>query len=89
MANKYLRPIAPAKEPDDVSDDIEEGWAWIDVYAVLMAFEVTCPARAHAIKKLLMAGRRGSKSAVQDLEEAVVAIRRAIEIQKHYHPQGG
>lgn len=50
----------------------------VDVYDVLNAFEVHCHATAHAIKKLLMAGKRGSKSARQDLQEAIQAIERAI-----------
>jgi hypothetical protein len=52
----------------------------IDVYDVLIAFEVTCPARQHAIKKLLMSGKRGVKGEVQDLEEALASIKRAIEM---------
>ena len=31
----------------------------VDVYSVLEAFDVRCPARQHAIKKLLCAGLRG------------------------------
>lgn len=52
----------------------------IDVYDVLTAFNVTCPATAHAIKKLLMAGERGHKDKVQDLKEAKQSIERAIEL---------
>lgn len=52
----------------------------VDVYAVLIAFEVNCPARQHAIKKLLCAGIRGKASNLQDLEEARDAISRAIEL---------
>ena len=54
----------------------------VDVYSVLEAFNVTCPARAHAIKKLLCAGLRGKGDAVQDLKETVDAIRRAIELEE-------
>lgn len=39
----------------------------VDVYDVLAAFGVTCQARGHAIKKLLMAGQRGHKDEAQDL----------------------
>jgi hypothetical protein len=52
----------------------------IDVYDVLQAFGVTCPALQHAIKKLLCAGLRGGKSAEQDIEEAILSCRRAIEL---------
>lgn len=53
-----------------------------DVYAVLDAFNVICPARQHAIKKLLCSGIRGKGDVVQDLEEARDAIERAIQMQK-------
>lgn len=54
----------------------------IDVYDVLVAFGVTCPAMAHAIKKMLMPGQRGSKGAEQDKREAIQAIERSIELHK-------
>lgn len=52
----------------------------VDVYDVLKAFGVTCQARGHAIKKLLMAGQRGHKDEAQDLREAVQAIERSIQL---------
>ena len=54
----------------------------VDVYAVLDAFQVTCPARQHAIKKLLCAGLRGKGDALQDLREAKVSVQRAIELEQ-------
>ena len=54
----------------------------VDVYAVLDAFNVTCPARQHAIKKLLCAGLRGKGDVKQDLFEASDAVTRAIEMHK-------
>ena len=53
----------------------------IDIYDVLKAWEVTCPATQHAIKKLLMPGQRGHKDKLNDLEEAHSAIQRAIELE--------
>lgn len=52
----------------------------IDVYDILKAFSITCPARQHAIKKLLKTGERGYKDEAQDLEEAIKSIRRAIDL---------
>ena len=52
----------------------------IDIYDVLVAYDVTCPAIQHAIKKLLMPGKRGKKTKRQDLDEAAAAIERAIEL---------
>lgn len=60
-----------------------KGFAIVDVYEVLEAFGVVCPARAHAIKKLLAAGSRDKGDAVQDLQEAVVAVERAIRLEQN------
>jgi hypothetical protein len=60
-----------------------------DVYSVLAAFDVTCHARGHAIKKLLMPGQRGAKSEVQDLDEALVSVSRAIDMVRARLPEGG
>ena len=51
-----------------------------DVYDVLKAFDVTCPARQHAIKKLLKTGQRGFKDERKDLNEAIDSINRSIEL---------
>lgn len=52
----------------------------IDVYDVLQAFKVTNPAIAHAVKKCLAPGQRGAKSWVQDVEEAIKSLTRALEM---------
>lgn len=52
-----------------------------DVYAVLDAFNVSCPARQHAIKKLLCSGLRGKGDVMQDLHEARDAVDRAIQME--------
>lgn len=54
--------------------------AVIDVYDVLEAFNVTCPARQHAIKKLLATGQRGHKDVETDLIEALSSVKRALEL---------
>lgn len=72
--SKYIRRIFSAV---DKGASVE-----IDVYAVLDAFQVTCPARQHAIKKLLCAGIRGKGSQMQDLEEAINSCGpRILELQ--------
>lgn len=53
----------------------------VDIYAVLDAFAVACPARQHAIKKLLCSGVRGKGDTLQDLREARDAVERSIELQ--------
>lgn len=66
--SKYHREIKPG--------------VFCDVYSVLVAFGVTNPADAHAIKKLLMPGMRGHKDGIQDRREAIASIQRAIEIEE-------
>lgn len=77
--SKYLRKIVGAVN------------SHMDVYAVLSTFNVTCPARQHAIKKLLCSGlhsvgcryvSREKGSILQDLQEARDAIDRAIQLHK-------
>ena len=72
--NKYIRTI-------NAVDDFN-GFTNVDVYSVLEAFAVKCPATQHAIKKLLCAGIRGQKTTTQDLEEARDSITRAIQMEK-------
>lgn len=49
-----------------------------DVYDVLRAFEVTDPAHAHGLKKLLCPGQRGDKDIVKDLEEGINSIQKYL-----------
>ena len=59
----------------------------VDIYAVLAAFNVTCPARQHVIYKLLMLGQRGAKDEVQDLEKALVSVCRAVAMTRARLPE--
>ena len=52
-----------------------------DVYDILTAYSVTNPADAHAIKKMLCPGQRGAKDGIQDRQEAIVSLQRAIELE--------
>jgi len=65
--NKYQREIKPGVS--------------VDVYDVLKAFKVTCPAMTHAIKKCLAPGQRGVKDSIQDKQEAIASIQRSIELE--------
>lgn len=55
----------------------------IDVYDVLVAWDVRNPAIQHAIKKLLQPGNRGHKDTIQDLVEAIQSIERGIVIERN------
>ena len=50
----------------------------VDIYDVLVAFNVTNPATAHAVKKILCAGTRGTKSKEQDILEAIRSLQIAM-----------
>nr|DAE34154.1 MAG TPA: hypothetical protein [Caudoviricetes sp.] len=65
--NKYLREIKPS--------------VFVDVYDVLMAWNVTNPALQHLIKKALQAGERGHKSREQDLQDIIDSAIRAKDLE--------
>jgi hypothetical protein len=52
----------------------------VDVYDVLEAFNVTCPALQHLIKKALCVGIRGHKDESQDLQDILDSANRAIDL---------
>lgn len=54
----------------------------LDVYRVLRLFEVTDPCIQHAVKKLLVAGGRGSKGVDKDIQEAMDSLARRQEMRK-------
>lgn len=56
--------------------------ATVDVYRVLLLFGVTDPCLQHAIKKLLVAGGRGAKSADKDVGEAIATLQRWVEMRE-------
>jgi hypothetical protein len=74
---KYFRPIKGGKVFLTGPDATQQ----IDVYGVIETFGLTCPARQHALKKILLAGDRGKNDTIDDLKEARDAINRAIELQ--------
>lgn len=54
----------------------------LDVYRVLQLFGVTDPCLQHAIKKLLCAGVRGVKDQSKDIQEAIDALNRSLEMRR-------
>ncbi len=56
--------------------------AQVDLYDVLVAYGVTCPALAHALKKMLMPGQRHAKTFEQDIDEAIASLQRAKELRE-------
>jgi len=53
----------------------------VDVYDVLIAWEVSCPIMSHLVKKGLQCGGRGHKDRLTDLRDIRSSIDRAIEQQ--------
>lgn len=72
---------APPPSVNKYQRSIGKSGAQVDVYDVLVAFNVTCPAMQHAIKKCLAPGQRGAKDSVQDKREAIASIERSIELE--------
>jgi hypothetical protein len=82
MSTKYQRRIV-GLDPVALEKGIRKPIVVIvDVYNVLDAFSVSCPARAHAVKKHLCAGIRGKGPEEQDLSEAVICAERAVELHE-------
>lgn len=65
--NKYLHEIKPG--------------VFVDVYDVLMAWNVSNPALQHLIKKALQPGERGHKSRERDLQDIIDSAIRAKELE--------
>ena len=53
----------------------------LDIYRILKLYEVSDPCLQHAIKKLLCAGKRGVKNQTQDINEAILSLKRLLEMQ--------
>lgn len=57
----------------------------VDVYKVCELFEIDDPSGAmqHAIKKLLVSGKRGAgKDKIKDIQEAVDTLQRKLEMMR-------
>lgn len=67
--NKYRRPITARAARN----------GGVDIYDLIVMYEVTCPGIGHALKKMLCPGERGSKSLIQDLKEAAWSLAEAIQ----------
>tara|TARA_R110002074_G_scaffold18879_1_gene60595 strand:+ start:1550 stop:2053 length:504 start_codon:yes stop_codon:yes gene_type:complete len=72
----------PNAEPKYNNYDVDINGKKADVYTVLEAFEVTCPALQHLAKKVLKCGRRGHKDELEDLNNIIASANRAKEL---YH----
>ena len=80
MSNKYRRIIKRIATFNHIGKPVFVT-VEVDVYDVLKAFNVTCPAMAHGIKKCLAPGQRGVKDSIQDKQEAIVSITRSISME--------
>jgi len=70
----------PKAEPNYNKYDVDINGKKADVYTVLEAFEVTCPALQHLAKKVLKCGRRGHKDELEDLNNIIASANRAKEL---------
>lgn len=78
--NKYRKRLIA--KMIEFNEDSQEATVEVDVYDLIVAFRVSCPGRQQAIKKILFAGQRGGKGTVQDLQEAIDAMNRAIQLEQ-------
>lgn len=78
---KYLRLIWPCGKDVVCDPKTNQLGIYVDVYAVIEAFGVTCPARQHALKKLLCCGNRNKGTELADLVGVEAAVARAIQLQ--------
>ena len=71
--NHYFRPIPP-------------GVTAIDLYRFAEMFEITDSSLFHAVKKIVAAGKRGSKAVEQDVQEAIDSLQRWQEMRREETP---
>jgi len=84
-ADKILKLKPIGGEAIDISRtkyNVEYKGITLDVYDVLKAFDVRCPALQHLIKKALKAGGRGHKDLTTDLDDIIASAIRAKELAK-------
>jgi hypothetical protein len=55
----------------------------VDLYDLFEALGISCSAMVHALKKLLMAGKRGVKSFDKDCDEAINSVKQSKLLQKY------
>lgn len=85
MNMDYEHTVIAQREPAATSDSKYNRpckGVTIDVYDVLKAFNVTCPALQHLVKKALAVGQRGHKDASEDLKDILASAKRAIELSE-------
>lgn len=85
-ANSPIRelPIPPKRSPADAFPHYYKKVGHlehIDVYRVIQLFQVTDPCLQHAVKKLLVAGNRGHKDPIKDVQEAIATLERFLEMR--------
>jgi len=52
----------------------------VDVYRIAQLFDITDHCEFHAIKKILCAGKRGSKDYENDIREAIDSLSRRLQM---------
>lgn len=76
--NPYVRMFVPTIQSIEPACNC----VFLDVYDIANGYGVICPARVHALKKILLAGQRGDKGTIQDLQEAIHSLERAIQSEE-------
>lgn len=53
----------------------------VDIYRLILAYQINDPCIQHALKKLFAAGQRGSKDTSKDIQEAIDSLKRYQEMR--------
>lgn len=69
-----------AKYRKTIYNNLGESLSGVDIYDMAEVLDIRCNAQFHAWKKVTMAGQRGSKGFIQDMDEAINSIERAKRI---------
>jgi len=86
MSNDVTAPVR--KQYSHYHKRVPTGVTHIDVYRVLQMWDVRDPCLQHALKKLLVAGGRGSKGVEKDVAEAIASLQRWQEMHEEDQAPG-
>lgn len=80
--NNIAEPVKPNKYLRTITNQDGDKMV-VDVYDVIEAFAITCPAISHAAKKVLCAGLRGHKDQLTDIQDVIDSMERAKQLHKN------
>lgn len=67
--------------------EVSKNWKYIDPYRIAAIFGITDHCEFQAFKKIICAGKRGWKDYRQDIQEAIDALQRRLEMMDEEEPE--